>query len=344
MKILIYLAAIVAIPALCFSADVVVYDHFDDDELDTAWDVAFEHATGWTYQEAGTELSVTEIAGGVSTEWNTVTLSQDFKPRNQFKLSFEFSWDSDNHNGAMQGIGIYLRDGAGNAVAAGGMSDAWIFSSGCKWGLFENYYDSGQGSMPLNGTATIEIERAGMNGYGEVRWDGSKLVSGYNIHLVERIEIVFGYYTYQNSSFGTEAVDLVYLEGEETSLINSPIEISAATGGSSVLQLDAGAANANRNYIFLGSYTGVYPPIPLPGGKAKIYLCWDLFTMVVIEYINKPMFTNFLGQSDGLGHATATLNLPPLDPALVGLTMHFACAMNVPWDFASNSVTVDIVP
>ena len=198
--------------------------------------------------------------------------------------------------------------------------------------------------MPLAGTATLEIERAGMNGYGEVRWDGSKLVSGYNIHLVERIEIVFGYYTYQNSSFGTEAVDLVYLEGEETSLINSPIEISAATGGSSVLQLDAGAANANRNYIILGSYTGVYPPIPLPGGKAKIYLCWDLFTMMVIDYINTPMFTNFLGQSDGLGQTTATLNLPPLDPALAGLRMYFACAMNVPWDFASNSVIVDIVP
>jgi hypothetical protein len=59
--------------------------------------------------------------------------------------------------------------------------------------------------------------------------------------------------------------------------------------------------------------------------------------------INGPIFQNFMGSLDGTGSATATLNLPPV-PGAAGLTMHYAYALNNPWDFVSNPVAVEIVP
>jgi hypothetical protein len=38
------------------------------------------------------------------------------------------------------------------------------------------------------------------------------------------------------------------------------------------------------------------------------------------------------------------LTVGPLPPVAVGITMHFAYALNGPWDFASNPVGVEIVP
>jgi hypothetical protein len=51
---------------------------------------------------------------------------------------------------------------------------------------------------------------------------------------------------------------------------------------------------------------------------------------------------NFLGTLDGSGTATAQLNVPAGSGA-TGLTMHFAYALNNPWDFVSNPVAVEIV-
>ena len=45
--------------------------------------------------------------------------------------------------------------------------------------------------------------------------------------------------------------------------------------------------------------------------------------------------------SDGLG--TATFNLPA-GSGVTGLTMHYAYALNSPWDFVSNPVAIEVVP
>ena len=187
MKVLFCFTAILAIPALCFSADVVVYDHFDDGVLDPAWDITFTNATGWTYQEAGTELTVTDIAAGPMNEWSRVTLGMDCKPLDKFKLTMEFSWDTEAQKTAMQFLYVYLRNSAGRLIAGGGLVDCWIASRPGKWGQFgDNYYTSGP-SVPFDGSATLEIECMNDNGNGEVRWDGSKIIQGYTAYQVERI-------------------------------------------------------------------------------------------------------------------------------------------------------------
>jgi hypothetical protein len=120
-------------------------------------------------------------------------------------------------------------------------------------------------------------------------------------------------------------------------------EISESTGGTVNLALDAGAWNANRNYILLGSVTGTEPGVPLPGGMATLPLNWDVFTDFVASLINTVVFSNFMGTLDGSGTATAQLNAPPV-PGFAGVTMHYAYGLNNPWDFVSNPIPVEIVP
>jgi hypothetical protein len=120
--------------------------------------------------------------------------------------------------------------------------------------------------------------------------------------------------------------------------------ISESSGGTVNLRLDAGPANGNRNYILLGSVSGTSPGTPLPGGFITLPLNWDVFTDVVLLFLNTPVFTDFLGKLDGKGEATAQINAPPLPPGSAGLVLYFAFCLNNPFDFASNPLEIDIVP
>lgn len=121
--------------------------------------------------------------------------------------------------------------------------------------------------------------------------------------------------------------------------------LSSRTGGIVTFTLDAGADNANRGYILLGSMSGTDPGTLLPGGAANLPINWDFFSNVVATAINTSMFSNFLGQLDASGAATASFDTQgSLPPAFVGTVMHFAFALNSPWDFASDPAAVEIVP
>jgi hypothetical protein len=113
-------------------------------------------------------------------------------------------------------------------------------------------------------------------------------------------------------------------------------------GGTVELYLNASIDFANWNYLLLGSISGTEPGTLLPGGRVTLPLNWDLFTNIVINMVNGPIFQNFMGKLDMNGTATATLNLPPV-PGAAGLTLYFAYALK-PYDFASNPVAIDIVP
>jgi hypothetical protein len=101
--------------------------------------------------------------------------------------------------------------------------------------------------------------------------------------------------------------------------------------------------NAKRNYILLGSVSGTEPGTPLPGGQVTLPLNWDIFTNLIIGLINSPVFYDFMKTLDTSGYSKAQLNLGPV-PGAAGITMHFAYALNKPWDFVSNPVGIKIVP
>ncbi len=119
--------------------------------------------------------------------------------------------------------------------------------------------------------------------------------------------------------------------------------ISASTGGSVGYYLTAGSGNGNRNYLLFTGVSGTEPGTPLPGGKATLPLNWDVFTNIALTLVNSPIFQDFMGALDGNGNATAAFNLPPIT-GVSGINMYFAYALNKPWDYASNPVSVSIDP
>ena len=114
-------------------------------------------------------------------------------------------------------------------------------------------------------------------------------------------------------------------------------------GGAVDFDLWAGPNNGSRNYLLLGSVTGTSPGTTLPGGMATLPLNWDAFTGLVVTYANTPIFKDFMGVLDSNGAASAKLSLGPV-PGFAGTLLYFAYAMNMPWDFASNPVQIEIVP
>jgi hypothetical protein len=116
------------------------------------------------------------------------------------------------------------------------------------------------------------------------------------------------------------------------------------TGGTVSFTLNGGTTNGNRFYVMLGSITGNAPGTPLPGGMVTLAINWDVFTNLVMNLMNSPVFMDFSGQLDAQGQATATFDtLGPFGGA-VGLTLSFAYGLQSPWDFASNPINVEILP
>ena len=142
--------------------------------------------------------------------------------------------------------------------------------------------------------------------------------------------------------FDAYYVDETAAATPEVSLLADPYTITEK-GGVVDFKLFAGKDHANRNYILLGSISGTDPGIPLPGGLVTLPLNWDFFTNLVISMINSSIFYNFMSKLDAYGTGKAQLNLGPV-PGAAGITMHFAYALNSPWDFVSNPVGIEIVP
>lgn len=110
--------------------------------------------------------------------------------------------------------------------------------------------------------------------------------------------------------------------------------IPSWVGGSINFSLDAGPANGGRQYLLLGSLSGSYPGIPLPGGMVVLPVNWDYFSAILL------MMPGFLGNLDGSGQAFVPFYVPPC-PLTQDITMTFAYALKgPPWDFASNPVEV----
>jgi len=120
--------------------------------------------------------------------------------------------------------------------------------------------------------------------------------------------------------------------------------VGADQGGTVNFTLDADTANGNRNYLLLGSVTGTSPGTLLPGGLVTIPLNRDWFTDYILARLNTAVFSNFWGTLDAAGEATASLNAPPLQPVWIGKILHFAYALNNPWDYASSAVAIEVVP
>lgn len=198
-----------------------VFDHFDDGVLDPAWTVSLGNASGWTYAESGSLLSVTGIAPTVLNTGNggafaRVTLSRSFTPLGDLDAFCDVSWNSQGSVNAMQGVGIHLLDDAGSIVATAEYADGWVGFAGTRlWGFGASRQHQGPGALPLAGSARLGIGRVA--DAMSVTWNGTPLANGTSSTPVSQVDLVFWYYAYSGaggtSSFGGEAIDMVRIEG-----------------------------------------------------------------------------------------------------------------------------------
>ncbi|MHC4944937.1 MAG: choice-of-anchor Q domain-containing protein [Planctomycetota bacterium] len=112
------------------------------------------------------------------------------------------------------------------------------------------------------------------------------------------------------------------------------------------LSLDAGAVNNSRPYMIFGGVSYSAPGTPLPNGDKFLPINWDVFTDIVLQLVNTPIFVNFSGNLNTLGKATAKIDsLGPLPSGSSGYNLFFAyaCPYQEPdgW-FASNPIRIEI--
>ncbi|MFH2003051.1 MAG: exo-alpha-sialidase [Planctomycetota bacterium] len=121
--------------------------------------------------------------------------------------------------------------------------------------------------------------------------------------------------------------------------------VSAATGGTVNLTLDAGMSKAGRTYLMLTGASGTDPGTALPGGTSTLPINWDGMTDIGLSLLNTAVFPNFYGALDAAGQGTAQVNtLGPLPPTAIGALLYFAYCLDYPWEFVSNPTLVKIAP
>ncbi len=145
--------------------------------------------------------------------------------------------------------------------------------------------------------------------------------------------------------FGGWNVDDVELyslvPGTEPELWRDRGYLSLAAGGTSQLQLNLGAAGANRNYVVLAGISGTSPGFQL--GKVHVDLNYDAITQLALGLL--PFLPGFLGTLDGAGRAQATVDLDPAtDPAFAGATLNLVAVTLGPSDRATPAIAIELVP
>lgn len=124
-------------------------------------------------------------------------------------------------------------------------------------------------------------------------------------------EDIFAQNIHEDGSLGSQ-----YLEVDVTS-------ISLAAGGTAQLMLDAGSAFAGKAYVVLGSNTGTSPGVF--GRGVHIDLNNGRYFQQTLNNPTFSLFTDFRGNLDASGRATASVQVPPgFNPALAGTTIAHA--------------------
>ena len=202
--------------------------------------------------------------------------------------------------------------------------------------LVNSFSDKQAIDFELNGTQH-QITPHGMSGRGIYRLGNGNLLvtSGAG---VEEIDPVTGAVIQTENTGSARFIEYLNL----SSLFIDTDTISATTGGVVNFDLDAGAANANRFYLLFGGVSGTTPGTTLPGG-VNLPINWDVFTNLGLALLNTAPFSGFMGQLDANGQAQAKFDtLGPISAS--GFAFDFAFALNNPWDYASNAVTVNVIP
>lgn len=127
-------------------------------------------------------------------------------------------------------------------------------------------------------------------------------------------------------------------------LLATPNAITTA-GGAVDFLIGAGPEHAVQPFLVMGSASGTEPGFAIDG--VPVPLVFDPYTRDTIVLAGSGPFAETLGALDGEGEGRARLDLPGLDPALIGLTAHHAAVTfgaGFAADFATQPVGLELVP
>lgn len=135
---------------------------------------------------------------------------------------------------------------------------------------------------------------------------------------------------------------------EGCSLVASSTSISLSVGGQQELSVLAGAGNAGKLYLLLGSLSGNTPGIPI-GISSVLPLNFDAYFNFTLASPNQPPLIQSFGVLDSAGTATAKIQLAPgLPIAGLPLVANHAYVVIDPIalsvDLASNAAALTLLP
>lgn len=137
--------------------------------------------------------------------------------------------------------------------------------------------------------------------------------------------------------------DISIMTEGQLALKVTPKEVSAWFGGTFTFEL-FGDGLGGRDYVLLGSATGITPPMVLPGGNLLL-LAKDWFTTMLLNAAlagGWGLVNDFIGTLDVNGEAEATLIFPGHCQVYEDIDLWFAWTTYNPFDFQSNTVEATI--
>jgi len=169
------------------------YDYFERSSIGGNWDTSGL-------------ASATITDGKLVTEGNTYTFDENdirvgAKYTGSLGLNGDFVIEADlewvARSSDLARIVVALFDSSDNALAFGGMRDAWAGGSGeFNCGILNETYHSGYGSRPASGTMVIRLKRSGSTLY--IYEDGNLRLSGTMTNTVDYIVLSNGRYKTYN--------------------------------------------------------------------------------------------------------------------------------------------------
>jgi hypothetical protein len=213
------LAAIAIVLFVSCPLFAVINDQFDNGVLDSAWQVGFTNASGWTYTETADKLTVTAI-NMINSQYDCdAYIKQAFSAPDDFDVKCGFGWTSNAGLSTCQAIGIRLYSG-NTIVTQGGYLDWRTGANGQRHARIMEplqVYDSGVNTVASSGNAQITLTRT--DGVIKVLWNDQTMLTGSSNLEIDTLMICFlrvdkGIPAY----FGNMSVDYVTAVPEPTTM------------------------------------------------------------------------------------------------------------------------------
>ena len=212
-----------------------------------------------------------------------------------------------------------------------GMSKMRFSNDGATWSAWENFATtrSNWDLVPFGGNNTLKISHTIYAQFRDLAGNVTATVSDV-IYWAQPVEPSAGTISYAN-----------------------PASVS--------FQLYGGYDNRSKSYALLGSMTGTSPGTPLVrtgGGTITIALTYDAFFQDIVNFINGPAYSRFLGTLDSEGKSNPAQR-PTYNPSgsgffganMQGRTIYFAfaagrvaSATNYDFGYTSPPVSLQVVP